>query len=228
MKAKMLAIVLTFGVLTLTPAFSHAYNYDLVWNFSGGLPPALSFENALPDILQLDDTHQNLRIYSDQSFSLTHPSVKAGTVVSNFVIGGDFEITLDYKVDLMDLGTQCQLLILDFVVVRSNETGHGNNYHVWNLGSWHGTIPTTDTQGTFEIKRSGASVSGWANGALIYTQPSYGTGDVEVRFNIQANTYGGWTTGALDATFDNLRIQCDRFISYKPTPVPWLDMMLLD
>jgi hypothetical protein len=228
MKTKAFVTGLCLGMLALTPAFCQAYNYDLFWNFSGGLPPAFRFYSGLPNIIRLDATNQNLRIYSEQSFTLTPPEARGGVVVANFVIEGDFDVTLDYKVDRMDLGTQCQLFIENFVVVRSNQTGGGNNYHIWTPTGWHGTMPTTDTQGTLEIKRSGASVSGWANGVHIWTNSGYGGGDVVLRFNLQAIANGGWTTGALDATFDNLRIRCDRFASTYPAPAPWLDLMLLD
>ena len=48
----------------------------------------------------------------------------------------------------------------------------------------------------------------------------WGTGDVYVGFNIQSNSYGGWSGGYLDITYDNLRVQCDAFPSGPPVPVP--------
>jgi hypothetical protein len=103
-------------------------------------------------------------------------------------------------------------------MLRSYENGY-NNYHVW-LGGWYGTTPTSDMQGTMEIKRTGGTIQALVNGTPIYTY-SYGTGDQSsLGFNIDANWWGGWSGGILDITYDDLWVQCDTLPTGPPVPLP--------
>jgi hypothetical protein len=223
MKRKLLLSATLLVLLASMPALSYGYTYNYFWDFSTGLPAAFQFTNDLPGIIQLDDTQGNLRIYSS-GFVLSGGQVKGASVGSTFAIGGDFDISIHYQLNTLYNGTQAHFAAGNFPMLRSYENGN-NNYHVW-LGGWQGTTPTSDMQGTMEIKRTGGTIQALVNGSPIFTY-AYGTGDVSsLGFNIDANTYGGWGSGVLDIIYDNLSVQCDTLPSGPPVPLPGTALLL--
>ena len=221
MKKSIIAFMVIFSIASLTfgkPAISYGYNYDYFWDFSGGLPPDFHFTSDLPGIIKLDDTGGNLRIYSSYQ---PYGGVNGAGVGTNFTLGGDFYVSVHYKLNQLYNGTQAHFFA-GGNMLRSYERDY-NNYHVW-LGYWYGTISTSDMEATMGLRRTGGTIEALVNGTPFCSY-YWGTGDVYVSFNIQSNSYGGWSGGYLDITYDNLRVQCDAFPSGPPVPVPpsvWL------
>ncbi len=177
--------------------------FTVTWNFNYGLDRQ-NFDfvtNPPPDIF-LDQSNYELRIWSNH-FDII-PEIKMGDVAAKFIMRGNFEIKVQYRLNkALDNGTQIQLNLPNCALVRSNE-GY-DNYHVW-IGYWEGGRATDDTSGVLRFVRTGVNLYAYANNDLIYTYNNYGSQDVTFSFVVQANPWGGWTGGSLDASFDNLEI----------------------
>ena len=211
--------ILFFSIIsfTITPQAATLY-YD----FSGGIGTEFSFFNPSQQFT-LDDTGGDLR--------LTRPDVSSGEflklakVVSDFLIGGDFDISVDYQLhNPLNDGDQLELELYGqnfiFFIVRSNESWlGGEQYHAF-LGPRNvqpvPAITTIDNRGTLRFVREADLISAYFRSpdseeyTLIYSEIF---DDIYVRFAMVLKNQP-FTISSSDASFDNLKIEADSVLYY--------------
>ncbi len=94
-----------------------------------------------------------------------------------------------------------------FAVVRSDESGFGQNVHVYAdpPGLWYGTRTDMDTSGILRITRSGTLLSGYFNSMPLY-QADYSTGDATLTCSLQNNG----TSDPTSVTFQDFQLFATR------------------
>jgi hypothetical protein len=207
------------------PSLSSAATVN--FDFSTGMGPDFSFFDNGTSGFTLEDTGGNLKITHTNAPLLIAGEIKGGYVSSNFKLGGDFDIKVDYvMLNSWLSGTQIQLNSDGLVVVRSLE-GY-QNYHVWDGASWNGAVPTTDNSGVLEIKRIGDQITGYYNSKTLYTA-STTFDDMGFSVCLQGNGWWDFPGGLVAASFDNFSVTADYFVDLQapPNPVPEPATMLL-
>ena len=211
--------MLLFGILfigiVLFPTSSQAET--IFFDFSDGLGSCFSFYNPT-GLFTLDDTSGELRLVKPED--TMKDIIKSGKICSNFLIGGDFDISVDYKLNIpLQDGDQLEFHLcsknFSYFIVRSNESWlGGDNYHVWfnDHAEPIPAITTTDTSGTLRFVRIGDEISAYfmSEGSSEYTRihsQVFDSGYVRIRMVLQNQPH---SHSALDASFDNLRIEADQ------------------
>ena len=208
-----------FGIffigIMLFPAPSQAETHS--FDFSDGLGSCCSFHNPT-GLFTLNDTSGELRLVKSED--TVEGIIKSGKICSNSLIGGDFDISVHYKLNIpLQNGDQLQFHLysknFSYDIVRSNEGGFsGDNYHVWFNGHAEPihAITTTDTSGTLRFVRIGNEVSAYfmSEGASEYTRIDsqvFDPASVRICMVLQNQPH---SHSALDASFDYLRIEADQ------------------
>jgi hypothetical protein len=218
-----IAGMLLFFTLTLPiPSTADTLDFD----FSSGMSSEFSFYNPGGNFA-LDDTHGKLRLTKLDGVS--DDSLKLAKVVSNFLIGGNFDIRVDYRFyRSLNSGDQLEFQLYGhnfiFFSVRSNESGlGGDQYHTF-LGPRNlqpiPAIATTDRRGALRFVREGDIISAYFKSpgsedyTLIYSEVF---DDVYVRFAmaLKSQPFNPWP---LDAAFDNLKVEADSLLYYPTDP----------
>jgi hypothetical protein len=196
----------------------------LAFDFSLGMGADFSFYNPGGNFV-LDDTRGKLRMTKLDGGA--DDSLKLAKVVSNFLIGGNFEISIDYGLYYpLNDGDQLefQLYGLNFIFfnVRSNESWlGGDQYHTF-LGPRNlqpiPAIATTDKKGTLRFVREADIISAYFKSpgsedyTLVYSEVF---DDVYVKFAMALKSKP-FNPSPLAVAFDNLRIDADSLL-YYPT-----------
>ena len=185
-----------------------------IFNFNDGMGDDFFFSDPT-GLFSYDDTQGNIQI-SKPTDTMTEDDVKYAKLYSNFSIEGDFDISVEYKLNtVLQDGDQLEFQVFNasfsFFVVRSNETWiGGNNYHVYsndNIGPQPGII-TDDDHGNMRIVRSGSVITGYAkqfDEAQYEEIYSFTLNDdpVQLALSIQNQPH---SHSSLDVEFDNLTI----------------------
>jgi hypothetical protein len=217
---------LFLGALTLAaPSAAETLHFD----FSSGMGSEFFFYNPT-GVFALDDTHGKLRLIKLTGGS--DDSLKLAKVVSNVLIGGNFDIRVDYRLyRSLDSGDQLEFQLYGhnfiFFNVRSNESSlGGDQYHTF-LGPRNlqpiPAIATSDTRGTLRFVREADIINAYfkSPGAedftLIYSEVF---DDVYVRFAMALKSQP-FNPSPLDAAFDNLSIEADTLLHYPPDARAW-------
>lgn len=215
---KRILLVAMIAVLALFPGSS--LGATAFWNFSGGMDSNFTYSENYADF-SLDDDHGELRLSKPAGGG---SDFKYASVDSTFQIGGNFDIRVDYKLNLtLQAGNQVHMgMLYDvYAIVRSLEGGY-QNYHIWRSSGGYGQVPTNDLSGSMRFVRTGTTVTAYykspgADFTSLYTYTDYGSQDVTIFMNIVNN---GGSSNALDVSFDNLYIQADYLPSGLPVPLP--------
>ncbi len=205
----LLSIVLT----TATPSLAVTLNFD----FSQGLGTEFSFYNPTSQF-SVDETGEELRMTRDADGS--DESLKLAKIVSNFLIGGNFDISVDYTLNLPlndggQLGFQLYGQNFIFFNVRSNESWLGGDQYHTLLGPRDVQpipgISTADREGTLRFVRESDIISAYFKSpnsdeyTLIYSEVF---DNIYVRFAMVLQNQPS-RTSSLDASFHDLRLEAD-------------------
>jgi len=195
---------------------------SLYYDFSQGMGTEFSFYNPSGQF-NLDDTAGELRLTKPDGN--TDDSLRLAKVVSDFLIGGNFDISVDYRLSLpLSDGDQLEFELYGnnfiFFNVRSNESWlGGEQYHTF-LGPRNiqpiPAIPTTDNKGSLRFVRESNIISAYfkypnsEEYILIYSEIF---DDIYVRLAMVIKNQP-YNTSSLDASFYNLRIEADSVLYY--------------
>ena len=195
---------------------------SLYYDFSQGMGTEFSFYNPSGQF-DLDDTAGELRLTKPDGS--TDDSLKLAKVVSDFLIGGNFDISVDYRLSFpLNNGDQLEFELYGnnfiFFNVRSNESWlGGEQYHTF-LGPRNiqpiPAIPTTDNKGNLRFVRESNIISAYFKSynseeyMLIYSEIF---DDIYVRFAMVIKNQP-FNASSLDASFYNLRIEADSVLYY--------------
>jgi hypothetical protein len=224
MKKTWILIVMAFCFCLLM--FSSQSNaVTLFYDFSSGMGSDFTFENST-GLFTLDDSGGELRLTkaADSEPDYFRPA----RIRANYLLQGDFEVRVDYRIySPLNDGDQQQLNLgfLDgtgLANVRSNESWlGGNNYHVWVTNHQEGGTSTSDDHGTLVYMRSGNTINAYfrSPGALNDTFLTSKTVTVPlIAFTMSLQSQPN-SHGALDASFDNLYVRADG-IMFFVAPLP--------
>jgi hypothetical protein len=189
---------------------------DFSDDFNSGVNSNVWAVGSTDPLYSLDASHGDIRFsrlaggtYSAQTMALAFDRE----------VHGDFDASVDFRdasIDRLDgsPGNQVQLVASfggqAIIVVRSDESGHGHNAHVFRNppAAWTGEMATTATSGTFRITRAGEIVTAYYNGAVLHSG-SYNTAPLtSLYFHLQNNG----TRDAISVAFDNFHLQADRIV----------------
>lgn len=185
-------------------------------DFSGGLNPTYwTVTQTTPGLYSVDASHGNVQLarLPSRATDLENVTIwlNLAAAVGQAAIAGDFSAQIEFSgahlvgsgLDQAELHTKYQ----DgsgFYDVRSNDLAPGTftpeqNVHVYNFdGQLHGYTQVSSDSGTFTITRSGAIVSGYFDGSLLFSE-SNTSPLTAVNFVLQ--NYNGNDQGSV--TFDN-------------------------
>jgi hypothetical protein len=211
--------ILVFGVLSFAvPTRAVTLYYD----FSQGMGTEFAFYNPGGQFI-LDDTTGELRLTKPDGSS--HDSLKLAKVVSDFLVGGNFDMSVDYKLSLpLDNGDQLEFELYGnnfiFFNVRSNESWlGGEQYHTF-MGPMNiqpvPAIPTSDRKGTLRFVRESNIISAYFKSpdseeyTLIYSEIF---DDIYVRFAMVVKNQP-FNVSPMDVSFYNMRIEADSILYY--------------
>jgi hypothetical protein len=212
--------LLLFAVITLAaPSEAVTLNYD----FSQGMGTEFYFYNPTSQFA-LDETGEELRM--TKAADGTDESLKLAKVVSHFLIGGNFDVSIDYRLNLPlndgdQLGFQLYGQNFIFFNVRSNESWlGGDQYHTF-LGPRNiqpiPAFPTTDKEGTLRFVRESNIISAYFKSpdseeyTLIYSEVF---DNIYVRFAMVLQNQP-FSTSSLNVSFHNLRVEADSVL-FRP------------
>jgi hypothetical protein len=200
-------------VIMAAPSQAVTLNFD----FSQGMGTEFYFYNPTSQFA-LDETGEELRM--TKAADGTDESLKLAKVVSQFLIGGNFDVSIDYKLNLPlndggQLGFQLYGHNFIFFSVRSNESWlGGDQYHTF-LGPRNiqpiPAFPTTDRGGTLRFVRESNIISAYFKSpdseeyTLIYSEIF---DNIYVRFAMVLQNQPS-STSPLNASFRNLRVEAD-------------------
>ncbi len=198
---------------TATPSRAVTLNFD----FSQGLGTEFAFYNPTSQF-SLDETGEELRMTKEADGS--DESLKLAKIVSNFLIGGNFDISVDYTLNLPlndgdQLGFQLYGQNFIFFNVRSNESWLGGDQYHTLLGPRNvQPIPafsTTDREGTLRFVRDSDIIRAYFKSpnseeyTLIYSETF---DNIYVRFAMVLQNQPS-SISSLDASFHDLKIEAD-------------------
>lgn len=199
-------ISLSILVLTSTTALgTETFNDD----FATGIDPSRWTVTTSGPLYTVDGSQGDVHI----SKPIGGSGFQYAWLVLECDFGGDFDVSVDFSDAMITRmngapGNQVQLTLSFggqlFVVVRSDELPGGDNIHVFvnPPGTWVGEQPTSVTEGTLRVTRSGSVVSGYLDGNLIHS----GTyNDAPVTFLTLALQNNG-TNDPTSVTFDNFSL----------------------
>ncbi len=196
---------------------------SLYYDFSQGMGTEFSFYNPSGQF-DLDDTAGELRLTKPDGNP--DDSMRLAKVVSDFLIGGNFDISVDYSLSLpLNNGDQLEFELYGnnfiFFNVRSNESWLGGEQYHTSLGPRNiqpiPAIPTTDNKGTLRFVRELDIISAYFKSPnseeyiLIYSETF---DDIYVRFAMVIKSQP-FNTSSLDSSFYNLRIEADSVLYYS-------------
>ncbi len=154
-----------------------------------------------------------------------------GSNVFNFIkmqfqrpLTGDFDAQMDFRGASINRtngspGNQvemhCRIGDQFLAIVRSDETGLGQNVHVWQdpPASSAGTRSSTATNGTLRIRRTGAAVDFYLDQTLLYSATSSTNPVAYLAFALNNNG----TTDPTAVTFDNFQVKATTILPAFPT-----------
>ena len=172
----LLPLLLLAGLAAMVPEAARGETFSD--DFSAGLDPNLfSVTQTTEGLFSLDATQGVVHLVKTGS---SPGGVQNIDVVLNMqgVLGGpvtgDFSVQIDFanamlgpSVDQAELHTHYADGTIFFDVYDNSS---GENVHVWNGVNVNNPTAVTATGGTFKIIRSGSMVTGFFNGAMIYSQ----------------------------------------------------------
>jgi len=219
------AILMTLALLILFPSAAALADVTHFWSFSNGLDSANFTYTNNTDNFTLVTTGGNLDFTKAAPWNWAYGWVQGGYVSSNFYLQGDFDITVDYKSNIIPLGggIQVQLNLGDQALVREIPF-----YQVWNGSSVVGQTGTSDQEGALQIVRTGGTAYfSYYDGGVwnIFYSDGIGTGDIQFGLSVQDNAYNGGNGVPFDVSFDNLTVTAASTPGYVNVPLPgavWL------
>ena len=146
-------------------------------------------------------------------------------LASRLAAQGDFKVTVQYtnlNVALLsgNPGNQMQLDTRfggqDFLLVRSDEFGLGQNTHVWlspPANQVYGQSSLANNYGTMQVVRTGAQVAAYLNSNLIY-QATFNTNDATFACALQ--NHGN--VDPVTVWFYNFQLTADHLVPLAPEP----------
>ncbi len=192
-------------------------------DFASGLDPAFWELSTDQPLYVVDDTDGAVEISKpvggDYALQIQQVSFRPPLL-------GDFSVEVLFTEALVDRidgmpGNQVQLNVaLDgvaFSLVRSDESHFGHNVHVFVVPptGWAGTRAVTATEGHFRIERTGSTLSGYFDGALIHTQSFTMGAEARVWLSLQNNG----TRDSTHVVFDDFAASSDEILG-APTNAP--------
>jgi hypothetical protein len=221
MKMKKRTSVILFALISL--CFSPAAAETVILDFSSGLGSNFTFLSNPSGKFTLDDSGGDLNIQSVDPLNMPGGRYWGGYVESKFELVGNFDIQVQYTVNMSAAdfyGVQVQLNCYDVYIVRSHQNNiTGNNtYHVWD-GAVRNPVVTTDLSGAFRFVRIGSDLTGYYYGGSswipLYTETGFGANPVKFAVMAQPNTIVGYNQKHVDVTFDNFTITADELRGYQ-------------
>lgn len=210
----------------------------LVFDFDSGLGPNFSVWND-GGLWTVDTTGTNLRISKPADDGTFRPTgFVAGGVSSNFILAGDFTVTVDFTLHDFPSAGIATGLNESLLIARSSSDSFfevfryrselGDNIAVFaappgaGLGLTHSTI----TSGRYRIQRTGSTLTGsFADaGSSSFTSLASVDGftdpmQVEL-VGVQGRSVvdGSRSTTAMDISYDNLVVEADNITGVVPEP----------
>ena len=197
----------------VTPCVSSTFSDD----FTGGIDPASWNVNSNQVLFSIDDTNGDVRVNKPIGGSFSFQTLNLDSVCE---VRGDFDVSVEFQNASINQivgspGNQVQLNAIFggqlFSVVRSDEAAlGGDNIHVFLappvVGA--GTQPSIAAAGTFRIRRTGTTVTGFLDNLAIHSGNFNSAGVNRLWFSLQNNG----TTDATAVTFDNFSLVADEIL----------------
>lgn len=225
-------ILASLSLLIVLVPFTGAWAFSQYWDFSSGLDTSMFSVDGPSEpghTFTLNDTGGNL-LFSKPATGppASPPNYFWAGIVSKFYLQGNFSIKVNYNLEsALNSGDMIQLGMDDQTALHSGVSLYRSVYtplpgSIYGVGKgddvsgftdlYHTT--TTDTYGTFQLQRTGSSVSASvihdATTTPLYTVSDFGTLDVAFYFTVQQ--FEGNNFGPLAVSFDDLYVNADHIV----------------
>ncbi|RPH63786.1 MAG: hypothetical protein EHM89_03195 [Acidobacteria bacterium] len=179
-------------------------------DFDSGVDPCAWDLVSNQPLYTMDDSNGDVRFAKPTGGTSSFQAISLDFLGT---IQGDFDISVDFRNASINRvnGSPANQVQLNaqfggqlFAIVRDDDVGFGDNYHVFvdPPVQWRGPVANTSTSGTLRIRRRGTTVTGYFNGVVIHSG-SYNSADI-TRLWISLQNNG--TTDATAVTFDNVSL----------------------
>jgi hypothetical protein len=200
------------GTVALTLAFSGSVSAETFTDdFSAGLRPAWwSVIQSTTNFYSVDASQGNVQLAKTSAHNpggFQYVFVRVNLADFGGVVTGDFSTQIDFSkavvpgpgLDQVELHTYYQDGSIFYTVY---DNSGGLNAHVWDGGSVLGRRSFSGDSGTFLIRRTGSTVTGYFNGSPLYST-TRASALTAIDFVLQNNA---GSDDAISVTFDNFSV----------------------
>ena len=195
---------LLVGALMLIPFAAHAQFTD---NFSSGLNPAYwTVTQTTPGLYSVNTSSGNVTLAKTANNSpggFQSVAVNLNLAAFGGPVSGNFSTQIDFSNAVVAGSNENQVVLntefqsgATFDDVYDNSSGL--NTHVWDGIAVRGATSAANNFGTFQISRTGSTLSGYYDGSLIFSETN-ASPLTALTFSLQNNG----TNDPISAQFDN-------------------------